>query len=323
MAQVFTPLRTIAATGVGAITVAAIGRRTVWADELKAPALKKLSIYDSEEPEILVTQTESELVETIGQTRRILARAGEESKDGIQGVIASWIRVERRVESRIRSLISPEEPLTPGILYVGVAALSGSVFARGRSLPTRVLLPPTLFFGALNYFLPKTTHNVNAYVYGLERAHAPALADTHDAAGKTLRDAVKQIRASYNSMRGGVSHIVEDSVDGLESTTGLKLRDATIGRAQQVSEATQDKASSIAHNIQEKTAELQKRAVAIAEDVQSRLGQSESQKPGAPAGLLAKPKEPEAPLERVKEKVEEAVNKVSNDAKGGETKRLV
>ncbi|KAG8731676.1 hypothetical protein FRC11_002973 [Ceratobasidium sp. 423] len=292
MAQFFTPLRTIAVTGVGAITVAAAGRKTVWADELKAPAPKKLSIYASEEPEILITQTESEFVETIGQTRRILARAGEESKDGIQGVIARWIRVERRVESRIKSLISPEEPLTPGILYVGVAALSGSVFARGRSLPTRILLPPTLFLGALNYFLPKTTHNVNAYVYGLERAHAPALADTHDAAGKTLRSAVQQIRASYRSMRGGVSHIVEDSVDGLESTTGLRLRDATIGRAQQVSEVTQDKTSPIVQNIQEKTAEFQKRAAAIAEDVQSRVGQQESQKP----------KELEDSLERAKEK---------------------
>ncbi|CAE6480631.1 unnamed protein product [Rhizoctonia solani] len=301
MAQLFTPLRTIAATGIGAITVAAAGRRTVWADEFKAPAPKKasayrivlqLSIYDSKEPEILISPTESELVETIGQTRRILARAAEESKDGVQGVIAT----------RIKSLISPEEPLTPGILYVGVAALSGSVFARGRSLPTRILLPPTLFFGALNYFLPKTTHNVNAYVYSLERAHAPALADTHDAADKALRDTVKQIRASYNSMRGGVSHIVEDSVDGLESTTGLKLRDATIGRAQHVSEVAQSKTNSISQNIHEKAAELQKRAVAIAEDVQSRISQPESQKP----------KEPEASLERVKEKVEEAVNKVSN-----------
>ncbi|KAJ1306253.1 hypothetical protein OPQ81_010957 [Rhizoctonia solani] len=278
MAQIFTPLRTITATGIGAITVAAAGR-TVWADEFKAPAPKKLSIYDSQEPEILITQTESEFVETIGRTRRILARAGEESKDGIQGVITRWIRIERRVESRIKSLMSPEEPLTPGILYVGVAALSGSVFARGRSLPTRIILPPTLFLGALNYFLPKTTHNVNAYVYSLERAHAPALADTHDAADKALRNAIKQIRASYNSMRGGVSHIVEGSVDGLESTTGLKLRDATIGRAQQVSEVTQDKASSITQNIQAKTAELQKRATAIAEDVQSRLSQQESQKP--------------------------------------------
>ena len=35
--------------------------------------------------------------------------------------------------ARVKSLISPEEPITPGILYVGVAALSGSVFARGRT----------------------------------------------------------------------------------------------------------------------------------------------------------------------------------------------
>ncbi|CAE6490780.1 unnamed protein product [Rhizoctonia solani] len=301
MAQLFTPLRAITASGVGAVAVAVAGRRTVWADELKTPSLKKLSIYDSKEPEILIAQTESELAETIGRTRRILTRAGEESKDGIQGVIAKWIQVERRVESRVKSLISPDEPLTPGILYVGVAALSGSVFARGRSLPTRVLLPPTLFVGALNYFLPKTTHNVNAYVYGLERAHAPALADTHDAADKALRNAVKQIRASYNSMRGGVSHIVEDSVDGLESTTGLKLRDATIGRVQQASEATHDKTSSIVQNIQEKTAGFQKRAAAIADDVQSKLIQQEAQSP----------QKSEASLERVKEKVEDAVSKVS------------
>ncbi|CAE6384042.1 unnamed protein product [Rhizoctonia solani] len=313
MAQLFTPLRTITATGITSIAVAAAGRRTVWADELKTPSPKKLSIYDSKEPEILIVQTDSELVETIGRTRRILARAGEESKDGIQGVIAKWIQVERRVESRIKSLISPEEPLTPGILYVGVAALSGSVFARGRTLPTRVLLPPTLFIGALNYFLPKTTHNVNAYVYGLERAHAPALADTHDAADKALRGAINQIRASYNSMRGGVSHIVEDSVDGIESTTGLKLRDATIGRAQQASEATQDKTSSIVQNIQEKTAEFQKRAAAIGDDVQSKLSQQANQKS----------KEPEASLDRVKEKVEEAINKVSNDSKDGKTKRVI
>jgi hypothetical protein len=46
----------------------------------------------------LIVQTESELVETIGRTRRIIGRAGEESKDGIQGIIAKWIQVERRVE---------------------------------------------------------------------------------------------------------------------------------------------------------------------------------------------------------------------------------
>lgn len=46
----------------------------------------------------MLVPTESELVETIGRTRRILTRAGEESKDGVQGVVSSWIQVERRVE---------------------------------------------------------------------------------------------------------------------------------------------------------------------------------------------------------------------------------
>ncbi|KAB5591287.1 hypothetical protein CTheo_5290 [Ceratobasidium theobromae] len=319
MAHLFTPLRAVATTGLGAIVIASTGRHTVWAEELKSPAPKKLSIYDSGEPEILLAPTESEFVEVIGRTRRIFTRAGEESKSGIQGVIARWIQVERRVENRIKSLISPEEPLTPGILYVGVAALSGSVFARGRSLPTRILLPPTLFFSALNYFLPKTTHNVNAYFYGLERAYLPALADQHDAAGKALKVTTQKVRSSYDSMRGGVSHLVEGSVDGIESTTGLKLRDATIGRGQAASAATHDKSSSITQNIQERTAEFQKRAAAIAEDVQAKLSQQEEQKPKVSPDASVKSKEPEA-LNDVKEKVEGALSESPND---GENKRVV
>jgi hypothetical protein len=119
-------------------------------------------------------------------------------------------------------------------------------------------------------------------------------------------------------MRGGVSHLVEDSVDGLESTTGLKLRDATIGRAHGVAAVTQDKASSIAQNIQERTAEFQKRAAAIAGDVQAKLGPQEQQKskvsPDAPPGLLTQSKEPEASLESIKEKVKEAVTGTSKSA---------
>ncbi|KAG9096420.1 hypothetical protein FRC07_010936, partial [Ceratobasidium sp. 392] len=215
---------------------------------------------------------------------------------------------------RIKSLISPEEPVTPGILYVGVAALSGSVFARGRSLPTRLVLPPALFLGAFNYFLPKTTHNVNAYLTGLERAHFPALADQHEAANKTLRDAVQSARTQYGSFRGGVSHLVEDSVDGLESTTGLKLRDATIGRAQDTKAAAQDKAGSVAQTIQERAAEFHERAAGVVQDVQSRFAQQEKKSetklsPDAPPGLLGESKD-----KGIKEKVEEAVQDVRAEA---------
>ncbi|KAG8762980.1 hypothetical protein FRC12_008774 [Ceratobasidium sp. 428] len=313
MAHLFTPLRVATTAGASAIALAA-GQRTIWADELKAPASKKLSIYAPPEPDVLLVPTSSELVDTIGRTRRILVRAGEESRDGVQGIIGRWIQVERRVEARIKSLISPEEPVTPGILYVGVAALSGSVFARGRSLPTRIILPPALFIGALNYFLPRTTHNVNAYLTSLERAHLPAVADQHEAASRAIRDTVQTARTQYASMRGGVSHLVEDSVDGLESTTGLKLRDATIGRAQDAAASAQDKAGSIAQSIHERAAEFHERAAGVVQDVQSRFAQQENKSeaklsPDAPAGLLGKSKEKD-----IKEKVEEAVQDVRAEA---------
>ncbi|QRV98394.1 Apolipoprotein O [Ceratobasidium sp. AG-Ba] len=307
MAHLFTPLRIVVAAGAGTATVFAAGQRTIWADEAKASNQKKLPIYAPPEPEVVLVSTESELVDTIGRTRRILVRAGEESKDGIQGVIGRWIQVERRVESRVKSLISPEEPVTPGILYVGVAALSGSVFARGRSLPTRLILPPALFVGALNYFLPKTTQNVNNYLTSIERAHFPAVAEQHEAANKAFRDAIQSMRVQYASLRGGASQIVENSVDGLESTTGLKIRDATIGRAQDASAAAQHKAGSISQNIQERAAEFHDRAAGVVHDVQSRFSKSETDGPG---GLLAKSKNEKD----IKEKVEEVVRDVRAEA---------
>ena len=83
---------------------------------------------------------------------------------------------------RIKSLIAPDEPLTPGILYVGVATLTGSVLARNHSLALRLALPPTLLLLSLNHFLPKTSANVAAYAGALEDAYLPTLAEKHDIA---------------------------------------------------------------------------------------------------------------------------------------------
>ena len=73
----------------------------------------------------------------------------------------------------MKSLVAPDEPLTPGILYVGVATLTGSVLARNRIF-WRLTLPPALFILSLNHFLPKTSHNVSSYLGSLEDAHFPA-----------------------------------------------------------------------------------------------------------------------------------------------------
>jgi organizing structure protein 2 len=60
--------------------------------------------------------------------------------------VSSWVNFERKVErefngltvawltftGEVKSVLPKDEPLTPGILYVGVAGLAGSVFARNR-----------------------------------------------------------------------------------------------------------------------------------------------------------------------------------------------
>ncbi|GBE78867.1 hypothetical protein SCP_0200640 [Sparassis crispa] len=63
------------------------------------------------------------------------------------------IGVEEAVEKRVKSLVAADEPVTPGILYVGVATVTGSIFARNCGLFTRALLPPTLLVLSLNHFL--------------------------------------------------------------------------------------------------------------------------------------------------------------------------
>ncbi|KAL6298794.1 hypothetical protein BKA93DRAFT_830368 [Sparassis latifolia] len=61
--------------------------------------------------------------------------------------------VQADVFQRVKSLVAPDEPVTPGILYVGVATVTGSIFARNCDLFTRALLPPTLLVLSLNHFL--------------------------------------------------------------------------------------------------------------------------------------------------------------------------
>ncbi|TFY56832.1 hypothetical protein EVG20_g8772, partial [Dentipellis fragilis] len=142
-------------------------------------AREKLPIYPAPEQDIIVVETPTELERQIGHARRAATRVLNDTHAQVQGVIGKWIGIEQAVESRVKSLIAPDEPLTPGILYAGIAALSGSVLARTRGLPLRVLVPPTLFVLAAQQFIPKTSHNVATYAGELEERYTPGLAEKH------------------------------------------------------------------------------------------------------------------------------------------------
>ena len=130
---------------------------------------------------------------------------------------------------RVKALIAPDEPLTPALLYVGVASLSGSILARNRSVFTRFLLPPTFFLLSFKYFLPKTTQNVSEYAGSLEEEHFPSLAQKHAVAIAHSHMTWERVRASGISGRDKVQGGLGSAARKVQELTGLKVHEA-LGR---------------------------------------------------------------------------------------------
>jgi MICOS complex subunit MIC26 len=144
------------------------------------------------------------------------------------------------VLGRVKSLVVPEEPLTPGILYVGVATLTGSIISRNRILPTRLFLPPLFFLLTLNHFLPKTSHNLSLYVSELEERYTPTLKEKHDIANAHTRMTWERAKEATRDGREGISKVAEGLVGRVQDATGLKLRE-TLGWGEKVAEEMENK----------------------------------------------------------------------------------
>ncbi|KAF7320677.1 MICOS complex subunit [Mycena chlorophos] len=194
---------------------------------------QKLSIYPDPPRETLLLDTPSALEQHIGTVRRTATAHLRAAHAEVQGVVSRWIGVENRVEHRIKALLPPDERLTPGVLYVGVAILTGAILARHRGLPTRIVLPPVLGLGAATHFLPKLSSNVRAYVSDLEDEYTPGLAHVHET-GKAHTamgwERLKESgRGASESVKSGVGRVVE----ALQASTGLKIQEA-LGVARQI-----------------------------------------------------------------------------------------
>ena len=163
--------------------------------------------------------------------------------------------------ARVKSLVAPDEPLTPGILYVGVATLTGSVLARNR-LFWRLALPPALFILSLNHFLPKTSHNVSQYLGSLEEEHFPALAETPAIANAHTAMTWERIKDATQGGQDAVSGAVGSLVGQIEEVSGLKLRETLgmKGQTKTVAQAVEEKAAEVV-NVVEKDAGAAKAVV--------------------------------------------------------------
>jgi len=200
----------------------------VYADELKpVPRKEKLSIYPKPDPEIQLVPTESELADHIGVAREFATEKYVEVRGAVQSTLDKWISVEHAVERQVKELIPKDEPMTPGLLYVGVATLTGSVIGRRRSLPIRLLLPPIFFAASLSYFLPKTATNVSDYLSSLETKYAPGVAARHTEINKSISDSYSNAVKTYSKAKVTATDSVLQARRQIEQQTGLKVGDLT------------------------------------------------------------------------------------------------
>jgi len=206
-------------------------------------------------PSVLETQ--------IGVARRAVTGVARDIHARVHGVVSQWIDIEHAVEHRVKSIVAPDEPLTPALLYVGVASLSGSILARNRSIFTRVLLPPTFFLLSCKYLLPKTTQNVGAYAGSLEEAHFPTLAQKHAVAIAHTHMTWERLRAAGISGRDKVQDGLGGAVRKVQDLTGLKVHEA-LGRATTASKAV-EKAEEALQPVKSAAAEAGKPAEKAAE----------------------------------------------------------
>jgi len=188
--------------------------------------------------------------------------------------VSQWIGIEHAVEStffvilsnsqpevepscllgRVKSLVVPEEPLTPGVLYVGVATLTGSIISRNRFLPTRLFLPPLFFLLTFNHFLPKTSHNLSLYASELEERYAPRLKEKHDIANAHTRMTWERAKDATRDGQERLGGAVEGLVGRVQDATGLKLRE-TLGVGRKMLDKTEGKAVELKDVLDKKIAQ--------------------------------------------------------------------
>ncbi|KAF9731449.1 hypothetical protein PMIN06_000448 [Paraphaeosphaeria minitans] len=117
----------------------------------------------------------------IGKARLGLYQQVLRAEDGVNNALTETLRLEHSFTSTIRSLAPPKESgerVFPGVLYVLVASMAGSILTRNRNILLRATGPAAIGLGAAYAVLPLTMQNVGDLAWKYEKRY-PVVADAH------------------------------------------------------------------------------------------------------------------------------------------------
>ncbi|TKY88567.1 hypothetical protein EX895_002556 [Sporisorium graminicola] len=206
--------------------------KPIYNDEASSSGASKLSIYPLPDPKVEVVPVQTELERQIGSARRAVSHLTADTRTSVRSLVDRWISVERSIEGEVKTLIPASEPLTPGLLYVGVTTLAGSIFTRYRAFPIRILTPPLALVVSLNYFNPHLASNLGAYYTQLEQKYVPALTEQRRNWQQQGKKYLDQTTKGVHELKDKTEQGVRSGLQTVEQQTGLKVADVVAAKDQ-------------------------------------------------------------------------------------------
>ncbi|GAC71498.1 predicted dehydrogenase [Moesziomyces antarcticus T-34] len=224
--------RTASAKVVAGVAVMVAGTsiaKPVYNEEAPSSSTK-LPIYPLPDAKVEVVPVQTELERQIGSARRAVSSVTAETRGSVRSLVDRWISLERSVEGEVKSLIPDTEPLTPGLLYVGVATLAGSIFTRYRAFPIRMLTPPLAAIIAVNTTNPQLAANLGAYYTQTERKYLPALTEQRQKWQHQAKELLNNTKDGLEKVKENTESSVRKGLESVESQTGLRVKDVVAAK---------------------------------------------------------------------------------------------
>ncbi|OTA97957.1 hypothetical protein M434DRAFT_391566 [Hypoxylon sp. CO27-5] len=158
------------------------------------------------------------LAAEIGKVRLFLYRYATVTEDAVNGAIDRAFNLERSFTETIASLAPPRESgekLMPGLVYVLVASMAGSIITRNRNILLRASVPLAFGVGAGWLLIPVTMTNVSDLLWQYERKF-PTIADAHLKTRQGVQDAWRFARVHVDVGKHYVDEKVSDARDIVE-----------------------------------------------------------------------------------------------------------
>ncbi|KAL0095369.1 apolipo protein O-domain-containing protein [Phycomyces blakesleeanus] len=214
----FSPVlrRSLVTAAATSAVVASSMPSTVYAEE------KKLSIYDEPKPKVIIVESPTKLEEHVAYAQKYANNTIEEGKGHVDSLHQKLKNFENDVKATVRETVTDEDVL-PNALYVGVAALAGTIIARKHNVVVRFLTSSALAYGAAVYLLPKTTHNIGVQAERLEQRY-PELQSVHHSVDQVVHEVRQEVEGVLAQLRGAVdsnaSSLASQFQSGLDKVKG-------------------------------------------------------------------------------------------------------